>query len=316
MSIRVINTSFTLLARSSSCYLRNSSYRRMSTTITLNDSNTTPWIAYGTGTALYQKDVTNYIQLAITSGFTHLDGAQVYANEDSLGAGIAASGKPRSELFVTTKLGKLNEGETVKESLQGSLKKLGLEYVDLFLIHTPLQHEGRLREVWKGLEGVKKDGLAKSIGVSNFKVDALKEILDGAAIKPAVNQIEYHPYVYKASEPLVKLCQEHNIVIASYGGLTPLFRATGGPLDSVIPTIRERLEKTRGKPVTDGQTLLKWFQAKNILAVTTSTKEERIKEYLDTVNVPPLTAEEVQVIDETGSKFHKRIFVGFWGSEE
>jgi diketogulonate reductase-like aldo/keto reductase len=287
----------------------------MSTTITLNDSNTVPWIAYGTGTALFAKDVANYVKTAIASGFIHLDGAQVYANEESLGAGIAASGKSRSELYVTTKLGKLAEGESVEASLKGSLQKLGLDYVDLFLIHWPTPHEGRLQEVWKEMEKVKKDGLAKSIGVSNFKVNHLKQILDGATIKPAVNQIEYHPYLYKATEPIVDFCQEHNIVIASFGGLTPIVR-TKGPLDTILPTIRGRLEKTRGEPVTEGQVLLKWLQAKNILIVTTSTKEERIKEYLDTVNVPPLTPEEIQIIDDTGSKFHNRFFGTFWGPEE
>lgn len=285
----------------------------MSSTITLNDSTTTPWIAYGTGTALYRQDANQYVQLAIRSGFTHLDGAQMYANEDSLGNGIVASGKPRSELYVTTKLGKLNAGETVKESLQESLKKLGLAYVDLFLIHSPTHYEGRLKQVWKEMEGVKNDGLTRSIGVSNFKVDSLNEILEIATVKPAVNQIEYHPYVFKASEPIVKFDQEHGIVTSSYAGLTPIFRAQGGPLDTVLPGIRERLEKTRGQPVTQGQVLLKWLQQKGILVVTTSSKEDRLKEYLDTVNVPPLTAEEIQVIDENGSKYHKRIF---WGGGE
>lgn len=117
----------------------------------------------GTGTALYAKDVVDYIKTAIASGFTHLDGAQFYVNEESLGAGIAASGKPRSELFVTTKLYTLSQGESVKESLQGSLKKLGLGYVDLFLIHSPLHHKGRLQELWKEMEGVKKDGLVECV---------------------------------------------------------------------------------------------------------------------------------------------------------
>lgn len=133
----------------------------MPTTIKFNDSNAAPWIAYGTGTALYTKDATDFVKIAINSGFIHLDGAQVYGNEDTLGAGIKLSGKPRSELYVTTKLGKLNDGETVKQSLQKSLKRLDVEYVDLFLIHTPSHHAGNLNKVWKELEGLKYDGLAK-----------------------------------------------------------------------------------------------------------------------------------------------------------
>ena len=140
---------------------RTISLTKMSATIKLNDSTTTPWIAYGTGTALFRKNATQPVELAIRSGFVHLDGAQVYNNEDSLGQGIVASGKPRSELYITTKLGPLKAGETVREALQTSLKKLGLDYVDLYLIHTPKNHEGRLKEVWKEMEGVKNDGLTR-----------------------------------------------------------------------------------------------------------------------------------------------------------
>jgi diketogulonate reductase-like aldo/keto reductase len=135
----------------------------MTSIISLNDSTTTPWIAYGTGTALFCKDATQSVELAIRSGFTHLDGAQMYYNEETLGKGIAASGKPRSELYVTTKLGPLKAGETVKESLLGSLKKLGLGYVDLFLIHFPAHHEGRLKPLWKEMEGVKIEGLTRHV---------------------------------------------------------------------------------------------------------------------------------------------------------
>jgi len=281
-----------------------------STTIELNDSTTTPWIAYGTGTALAGKDVHEHVQLAIRTGFIHLDGAQIYANEDTLGNGILASGKGRSELYITTKLGKLKEGETVKESLQMSLRKLGLDYVDQFLIHSPTYHPGagKLKQVWKEMEGTKNDGLTRSIGVSNFGVDDLKEILEVATIKPSVNQIEYHPYICKESEALIKFNREHGIVTASYGGLTPLFRAQGGPLDTVLPSIRERLEKEYGQPVTEAQVLIKWLQQKDILVVTTSTKKYRLKEYLDTVNVPSLTAEEIQAINDNGSKVSQRFF--------
>ncbi|THH03573.1 hypothetical protein EW146_g10397, partial [Bondarzewia mesenterica] len=140
------------------------------TPIKLNDGNTIPWLGFGTGTALYRKDATDMVAAAIKAGFTHLDGAQVYDNEDSLGAGIIASEKPRSELFVTTKLYKLDAGTTVRESLQGSLKTLKLDYVDLFLIHIPsmFKEPGQLKSIWKQFEEVKKEGLAKSIGVSNF----------------------------------------------------------------------------------------------------------------------------------------------------
>lgn len=158
-------------------------------TIPLNDGKQIPWLGFGTGTALYKQDAESAVRVAIANGIVHLDGAQMYQNEESLGNAIASSGKPRSELYVTTKLAELPAGKTVRDTLLESLKKLKLDYVDLFLIHVPTQHEGKLKSVWKEFEGLQKEGLAKSIGVSNFRVKDLEEIIDGAAVIPAVNQV-------------------------------------------------------------------------------------------------------------------------------
>ena len=163
----------------------------MTKSFALNDGSRIPCLAFGTGTALYGKDATDFVRIAIENNVTHLDGAQMYNNEDTLGAGIKASEKPRSELFVVTKLNILQPGQTIKESLEGSLAKLGLDYVDLFLIHTPVQarRENRLSQFWEGMEEVKEAGLAKSIGVSNFNVEDLKVILETAKVVPSVNQV-------------------------------------------------------------------------------------------------------------------------------
>jgi len=277
----------------------------------LNDGSQIPWLGFGTGTALYGKDAADLIRSAIENNIIHLDGAQMYNNEETMGVGIKASGKPRSELFVVTKLKDVQPGQTVKESLQISLAKLGLNYVDLFLIHTPGQgrKEGTLSQLWEGMEEVKRDGLAKSIGVSNFKVEDLKVILETAKVVPAVNQIELHPHVWKTAEPIVKLCQEHGILIESYGGLTPIVRVQDGPLDPVLASIRERLEKTHGHPVTTGQVLSKWILAKNAVVVTTTSKVSRIQEFLDVEQVPDLTAEEIEAIEAAGAKLHKRVYL-------
>jgi diketogulonate reductase-like aldo/keto reductase len=136
----------------------------MTTSFKLNDGYAIPWIALGTGTALYGKDATNAVAQAIAGGFTHLDGAQAYANEESLGAAIQQAGVPRAQLFVTTKLGKLPAGTSVVESLKESLRKLQLDHVDLFLIHSSAQHQD-LPATWKGMEECKAAGLAKrSVG--------------------------------------------------------------------------------------------------------------------------------------------------------
>ncbi|EIW60362.1 Aldo/keto reductase [Trametes versicolor FP-101664 SS1] len=299
-----------------------SAFRRFATTtitrtmaplsITLNDGKQIPWLGFGTGTALYGKDAASFVQVAISNGVTHLDGAQIYGNEDTLGAGIAASGKSRSELFVTTKLAKVPEGQTVRDTLIESLKKLRLDYVDLFLIHMPTHHEGKLKSVWKQFEEIQKEGLAKSIGVSNFRVKDLEQVLESATVIPAVNQIEFHPYVYKAALPVLALQKKHNIVTESYGGLTPIVRNKGGPVDPVLATIRARLEKDTGKNVTEGQVLGLWLRAQGVVEVTTSTKEERVKEYVSTQSLPDITPEEVEAISEAGSKLHHRAFCQFF----
>ncbi|KAH6918422.1 oxidoreductase [Coprinopsis sp. MPI-PUGE-AT-0042] len=286
-------------------------------TIKLNDGNEIPWVGFGTGTALYGQDAADSVRLAIETGVVHLDGAQVYRNEDSLGAGIKASGKPRSELWVTTKLsplvpeGKKSADIDVKATLKESLQKLGLDFVDLFLIHSPhpANEEGSLQHLWRQMEEVKNEGLAKSIGVSNFRVEDLKTILETAKIVPAVNQIELHPYVWKAAKAIYDFDKEHGIVTASYSGLTPLTKGAGGPLDGPLENIRARLEKTRGEPVTAGQVLTKWLSQKGAVVITTTSKATRIREFQDTVNLPELTEEEVQTIESEGSKLHKRVYM-------
>jgi len=163
------------------------------TPVKLNDDTTIPLLAFGTGTAHYTKDAQHMITSAINAGFTHLDGAQWYENEGSLGAGIAAAGKAREQLFITTKLARLPEGKTVRDTLVDSPAKLRVAYVDLFLAHTPLvvsyTDPGCLKAIWKEMEAVKKEGLTRSIGVSNFRVEQLRETIDGAEVIPSINQV-------------------------------------------------------------------------------------------------------------------------------
>ncbi|CCM00716.1 uncharacterized protein FIBRA_02756 [Fibroporia radiculosa] len=286
-----------------------------SLTITLNDGNKIPWLGFGTGTAFFGKDAEDATRMAIEHDLLHLDGAQLYKNEESLGAAIAASGKPRSSFYITTKLEKISLGRTVRDMLVTSLEKLRLGFVDLFLIHFPIEHEQPLSAIWKQFEDVQKEGLTRSIGVSNFRIQDFEAILDKANVIPAVNQIEYHPYVFNANQSVMKYMKEKNILPASYGGLSPVIRFRGGTLDPVLISVAGRVSKTAGQTVTEGQVLQLWLKAKQIPVITTTSKAERVQEYLAAEALPDLTLEEVSAIDEAGTKVHHRYFAKYWDNE-
>jgi len=287
------------------------------TRVYLNDNTTIPLVAFGTGTAFYGQDAAIMVTAAINAGLTHLDGAQAYRNEESLGAGIAAAGKPREQLFVTTKLRRPSEGRTVRDTLVESLVKLRLQYVNLFLIHTPVEFRepGRLKEVWKEMEALKKEGLTLSIGVSNFRPAQLREILDGAEFPPSINQLEFHPYVYADLRPTLELQKQYGIVTGSYGGLSPIFRFKGGPLDPVLESVAKRRSAETGNPFSEAQVLFLWQREKGAVIMTTTTKESRLSEYLSTFNAPKLTDEDIALIDEAGAKEYHRQFTPMYPSE-
>jgi len=278
--------------------------------ITLLDGTKIPQLAIGTGTALFGKDAAQPVLDSLASNILHIDTAQAYRNEEHVGNGLASflstSGIPREHLYITTKLNTLAAGETPVQSIKTSLAKLKLEYVDLFLIHFPtaFQDPGRLEEVWKGFEEIKDKGLAKSIGVSNFRPKDLERVLKIAKHKPVVNQIEFHPYVYKQLQPLLDLQKKEGIVTESFGGFTPLFRHKDGPVTGVLASIAKRI----GSGATEGQILLKWLEAKEVVAVTTTSKKERLKEYIAAYELPALTTADVEAIDAAGAKVHSRHF--------
>lgn len=161
-------------------------------TFKLSDGTEIPWVAFGTGTALVRQDCTDACTLALSTGFTHIDTAQIYQNEEGVGSAISASGIPRNSLYVTTKVVSIPSGQSVEDLLRDSLKKLQIEYVDLFLVHAPDRfddREGGLKQVWREMVDVKKKGLTRSIGVSNFGMKALKEVIELGLDKPTVNQV-------------------------------------------------------------------------------------------------------------------------------
>jgi diketogulonate reductase-like aldo/keto reductase len=270
-------------------------------------------LGYGLGTARaaskrhkgpgldVDRELIDTVVMAIRAGYYHLDCAQVYNNETELGIAIKESGVPREKLHITTK----NPGTRVtntEESLTESLSKLQLDYVDLYLVHAPFFTDSPedLQKKWADMEAILATGRAKSIGVSNFLQSHLETILATAKIIPAINQIEYHPYLQHGD--LVSFHKKHNIATAAYGPLTSLTRGSPGPLDKTYKTLANKYG------VGEGQIALRWCLDQGIVTITTSAKEDRLKSYLNVANFK-LTAKEVQEITEIGAQKH---FRGCW----
>ncbi|MBW0501057.1 hypothetical protein O181_040772 [Austropuccinia psidii MF-1] len=238
------------------------------------------------------------IKTAIKVGYIHLDSARVYANEKSLGQAIAESGIDRKKLFVTTKI--MTEMSSIRETLKDQLNDLKLDHVDLYLIHSSAfasqPNQPSLSETWKEMEKIRQDGLAKSIGVSNYRISDLQEILKTAKVKPAVNQIEFHPYVWKEAEPLLNFMKKEGILLEAYGAQVPVVKYPGGKVDPIL----EHLASTR--KISTGDILLKWAKAHGGVVVTTSSKEFRMKANLQSVldDEDDLNAHEVEQINKAG----------------
>ena len=225
-----------------------------------------------------------------------------YKNETELGVAIKKSGIDRNKLFVTTKLQSLH-GD-VSRAFAGSLARLGLEYVDLYLIHAPFGASSpeHLQQVWGDLEAIHASGRARSIGVSNFSVADLKAILQTARTRPVMNQIEYHPYLQHASDGLLPFCRENNIAVAAYGPLTTVTKAKPGPCDDVYA------ELARKYGVEEGEVALRWCIDQGIVAITTSANEQRLMSYMNRLPRFKLTPREIERIAEAGKEKHYRAY--------
>ncbi|KAG2155802.1 NADP-dependent oxidoreductase domain-containing protein [Suillus bovinus] len=259
-------------------------------TITLNDGNEFPTIAFGTGSTMKYKDVTDYVGQAIENGFSHIDTAQFYQTETYVGLAIKESGLPRSSLYITTKYSGSGKPQ---QAIQQSLNKLGLSYVDVYLVHFP---ELISESVWQEFEKMKKDGLTRSIGVSNFTLEDLQKLLKTAVTKPAVNQIQFHPYNYASQKALLEFCSKQNIIVGAYGSLNSITQNPGGPVDAVVNAAAKRIG------ATPNQVIFAWVRSKGVTIVTTSRSKERLEEYLAVEDLPPLTAEEIAAIDDAGAQ--------------
>ncbi|KAK6955484.1 hypothetical protein Daesc_003123 [Daldinia eschscholtzii] len=264
----------------------------------LNDGNEIPVLAYGFGTANFRgqdEDISQKAVMAIFNGYFHLDEAEIYGNETGLGVGIKASGIPRERLYIVTKVGG-TKGQDIQAALSSSLQKLGVDYVDLYLVHVPFLAGSpeELQRIWAEMEAIKASGKAKSIGVSNFEQADIEVILQTAKTIPAINQIEYHPYHQHGN--LVEFLRTKNIAISAYSPLAAVTKARPGPLDDTY----DELAKKYG--VTPADIALKWVIDQGMVAITTSNSEERLQGYLSRLPTFKLSEEEIKHISEIGKQ--------------
>ncbi len=237
--------------------------------ITFNDENTMPVLGLGVA-ELSDDETERAVSAALEIGCRLIDTAAAYGNEAAVGRAIAASGIPRAELFITTKLATKDQGfSKAPQACIASLERLGLDYVDLYLIHWPAPSLGNYVDAWGGLIQARGDGYARSIGVSNFTEDHLTAAIDLTFVTPAVNQIELHPLLSQAE--MRNSDAQHNVVTQSY---TPL--VLGRLMDN--PTVTS-IAGEYGK--TPAQVLLRWNLQLGNAVIFRSSKAERIASNID-----------------------------------
>jgi methylglyoxal/glyoxal reductase len=229
------------------------------------------------------------VEYALQIGYRHIDTARIYNNETDVGTALRKSGIKREDVFITTKLWNSDHGyETALKACDDSLKRLGLKYLDLYLIHWPVSE---LRdESWKALTKLLRDGKARSIGVSNYTIRHLTELLDQSDSVPMVNQVEFSPFLYQ--KQLLEYCGKNKIQVEAYSPLTQ-----GEKLNH--PRIVQIAKKHRKTPA---QVLIRWSLQHNLVTIPKSVREERIKENSQVFDYS-LAAEDMKILDSLDENF-------------
>lgn len=239
-------------------------------TVRLNDGNAIPQIGLGTW-PLDDAQVAAAVVSAVELGYRHVDTAFRYGNESGVGQGVRDCGIPREELFITTKLDGTHQGrDRAVDGLEGSLKRLGLDFVDLLLIHWPLPQRNEFVSTWETFERLQAEGKVRSIGVSNFKPSHLERLLEETSVVPAVNQIQISPSITRINERAFNA--SHGIVTESYSPL-------GAGRDLLNAPVLAAIGKKHGK--TPGQVVLRWHVQEGLVAIPKSANPLRMKENLD-----------------------------------
>lgn len=234
--------------------------------VKLNNGTEMPMVGFGVF-QVSDEDTEKAVLAALNAGYRLLDTAAVYGNEAGVGRAIKASGIPREEIFVTTKLWiqRENSYENTKKALENSLTRLGLDYVDLYLMHQPF---GDVHEQWRAMEDLYKAGKARAIGVSNFHMDRLMDLITCHEIVPAVNQIETHPFYQRDAE--IAFHQELGVVQQAWAPLAE------GKFEIFSNPILTQIAQKHGKSVA--QVILRWLNQRGVAIIPKSVKVERMLE--------------------------------------
>ncbi|MGG0247656.1 aldo/keto reductase [Peribacillus frigoritolerans] len=234
-------------------------------TITLHNGVKMPQLGFGVFKVKNGNETVESVKKAVEVGYRAIDTAAIYENEEGVGQAIRECGVPREELFITSKVWNTEQGyDKTLKAFEDSLKRLGLEYLDLYLIHWP--GKDKYLETWRALEKLYKDGKVKSIGVSNFHIHHLENLLANSEVKPVVNQIELHPLLTQVE--IRDYCAKHEIKVESW---SPLGR--GNLLEE--PTINH-IAKKHGK--SPAQVLIRWHLQHDLVVIPKSITPSRIKE--------------------------------------
>ncbi|GIN40938.1 MULTISPECIES: aldo/keto reductase [Heyndrickxia] len=235
--------------------------------VTLNNGLKMPQLGFGVW-QVEDNQATDAVAKALEVGYTSIDTAMIYKNEKGVGKALQQSSVPREELFITTKVWNTDQGyENTLRAFDESLERLGLDYVDLYLIHWPTPEYDQYVDTYKALEKLYKDGRVKAIGVCNFDIEHLERILNECEIKPVLNQVECHPYLIQSE--LKEFCAKHDIFVEAWSPLQQ-----GGEVlnnESV-----KKIAETHGK--TPAQVVLRWHLQNNTIVIPKSVTPSRIEE--------------------------------------
>ncbi|RUQ26658.1 aldo/keto reductase [Peribacillus cavernae] len=251
--------------------------------VTLHNGVKMPQLGFGVFKVEGGSQTVESVKKALEVGYRAIDTAAVYKNEEGVGQAIRESGIPREDLFITSKVWNSDQGyESTLKAYEESLKRLGLEYLDLYLIHWPVK--GKFNDTWRALEKLYKDGKVRSIGVSNFHVHHLEDLFANSELKPVIDQVELHPRL--SHQELRDFCQKHEIKVEAWGPL-----GQGKLIEE--PTLKHIADK-HGK--TTAQVLIRWHLQHDIVVIPKSVTPSRIEENAQVFDFE-LSLDEMNQID-------------------